>query len=517
MSDETDSKKKIANILNYFDNEIFNDSDIENILYLLKDKQFYTKLIQIFRDRAYYNDKVWKFAFYHKEKKGIKEYLRANDKFKKDLGYKFKSSLYSYSDIQDAKLFPHLEYKPLYNARKHPFGTRGKENETSISNKEFKETYQKFIIDLLPLKTLSVKEKLRLTYYLILQDRMDDALDMFQRIKKEELENNIDKNFKIQYDYINVYLDFCFGYPGFKIAKSLYKKYKDFPLSHWREKFEDVEEQILEFEKKEKVSSIKEETKANDAKALTKELKEKEPKLSFNIENATGKITLIHSNISKIDIKLYFIDLETLFTREPRISGLVNKDKSNVDSKMIENIGFVQANYCETLIVPEEKNNKNDNIIIYEIPEKYRNRNLFLEIKAESIKLFDICLSSNLIVTITESLGELKVINNKLQSVIKAYVKVYVELANEEVQFYKDGYTDLNGKFNYLALNTDQLKNAKKFYVFVSKDEKNATIKECYPPKNIQFNGDDILENIHKYKQYQRNKWRDMNNLNKYN
>ena len=69
--------------------------------------------------------------------------------------------------------------------------------------------------------------------------------------------------------------------------------------------------------------------------ALTKELKEKEPKLSFNIENTTGKITLIHSNINKIDIKLYFIDLETLFTREPRISGLVNKDKSNVDSKII--------------------------------------------------------------------------------------------------------------------------------------------------------------------------------------
>jgi hypothetical protein len=312
-----------------------------------------------------------------------------------------------------------------------------------------------------------------------------------------------------------VYLDFCFGYPEFKIAKSLCKKYKDFPLSHWREKFEDVEDQILEYEKKEKVSSIQEENEAFDIKALTKELKEKEPKLSFNIENATGKITLIHSNISKIDIKLYFIDLETLFTREPRISELVNKDKSNVNSKMIENIGFVQANYCEIVNIPEEKNNKNDNITVYEIPEKYRNKNIFVEIKAESIKLFDICLSSNLIVTITESLGELKVIDNKLQSVIKAYVKVYVELNSEEVQFYKDGYTDLNGKFNYLALNTDQLKNAKKFYIYVSKEEQNATIRECFPPKNIQSNGDDILEGIHRYKQYQRNKWRDMKNLNK--
>ena len=122
----------------------------------------------------------------------------------------------------------------------------------------------------------------------------------------------------------------------------------------------------------------------------------------------------------------------------------------------------------------------------YEIPKKYRNKNIFVEIKVESIKLFDICLSSNLVVIITESLGELKVIDNNLQSVIKAYVKVYVELKdNNEVQFYKDGYTDLNGKFNYLALNTDLLKQAKKFYIFVSEMNHGDTIKECFPPKNI--------------------------------
>ena len=517
LSEEIDSKTKIDNILNYFSNDIFDDNDISNVLYLLKDKDFYTKFISILRNFAYYNEIVWKFAFYHKDEEGIKEYLSTNYRLIADLGYNFKSSLYSYSDIQDAKKYPHLDYSPLYNARKHPFGTRGKENEASIANKEFKETYQKFIIDLLPLESLSIKEKLQLTYYLILQDRMDEALSMLQKVKEEELEDNIDKNFIIQYDYINAYLDFCFGYPEFKIAKSLCNKYKDFPLSHWREKFEDVEDQILEYEKKEKVSSIQEENEAFDVKALTKELKEKEPKLSFNIENATGKITLIHSNISKIDIKLYFIDLETLFTREPRISELVNKDKSNVNNKMIENIGFVQANYCEIVNIPEEKNNKNDNITVYEIPEKYRNKNIFVEIKAESIKLFDICLSSNLIVTITESLGELKVIDNKLQSVIKAYVKVYVELNSEEVQFYKDGYTDLNGKFNYLELNTDQLKNSKKFYIFVSEEKQGSIIKECYPPKNIERNATeqdgqvDVLGTVQKYRQTQRNRWRALN------
>ena len=108
-------------------------------------------------------------------------------------------------------------------------------------------------------------------------------------------------------------------------------------------------------------------------------------------------------------------------------------------------------------------------------------------------------------------MGELKVIDNKLKSVIKAYIKVYVELNDSKVQFYKDGYTDLNGKFNYLALNTNQLQKAKKFYIFVSEEKKGAVIKECYPPKNINLSGDNALENIHKYKQSQRNQWRLMN------
>ena len=63
-------------------------------------------------------------------------------------------------------------------------------------------------------------------------------------------------------------------------------------------------------------------------------------------------------------------------------------------------------------------------------------------------------------------------------------------------------------------MNTDQLKNAKKFYVFVSEEKKGAVINECYPPKNIQGASDDnVLGNIERFKQEQRNKWRLMNKI----
>ena len=516
--DSVDPKVKSNNIINYFKNDIFNDEDIRNILYLLKnDKDFYSKIINTLRNRGYYHPNVWGFSFHHKDEKGIKEFLTTNNNIKNDLGYDFKSSLYSYNEIDDAKIHPHLEYSPLYNARKHPFGNKDNNNETNIANKEFNETYRRFIIDLLSIKELSIKEKLQLTYYLILQDRTEEALEMFNKIKKEETEeNNNNKNYKIQYDYIKAYLDFCFGYPEFKIAKSICNKYKDFPLNHWREKFEEIEDELFIYENKEKVTMDDIENEENSKKALKKELREQEPKLSHSIDTKEGNIALLHSNISEINISLYFIDLETMFTRNPKISEIMNKDNKNNSNDMKENFGFVQPNYTETVKISEDKI-KNDNSTLYQIPKEYKNKNLFIEIKAESIKLFDIYLSSSLLVAITESLGELKVlksIDNKLKPIIKAYVKVYVELNSNEVQFYKDGYTDLNGKFNYLALNTDQLKKAKKFYIYVSEEKEGAIIKECCPPKNIaRTGGDNLLEDVQRHKQMQRNQWRLQNKI----
>ena len=512
--DSLDLKNKLVNILKYFENDIFNDEDINNILYLLKnDKDFYQKLIKILRNRGYYNNTVWGFSFHHKDEKAIKEYLSEVNELKQELGYDFESTLYSYSDTDDAKLHPHLEYNPLYNARKHPFGDITDKSGTNIANKELNESYTKFIVNLLPLRELRIKERLQLCYYLILQDRMNEALDAFLLIKKEEIENNNDKNYKIQYDYINAYLDFCFGNPEFKIAREVSNKYKEFPLTHWREKFEEIEDQLLEYDGKEKVSMdtiSSENDKSN--KQLTKELREKEPKISFTIDSKEGKLIILHSNISEIDIKLYFIDLETMFTRDPKISEIIDRDKSKDSTKMRENFGFVQPNYSTNIKIPKEKINKNENTTIFEIPKEYKGKNLFVEIKSESLKIFDIYLSSNLYVIITESIGELKVIDNDLKPIIKAYVKVYTELNNNEVQFYKDGYTDLNGKFNYLALNTDQLKKANKFYIYVSEEKNGALIKECNPPKNIErSSGDNLLGDIQRFRNCQRMQWRALN------
>jgi hypothetical protein len=79
------------------------------------------------------------------------------------------------------------------------------------------------------LKHINSKNWLRLSYYLILQDRIEDAIKAFQKIDLKEFTDFY--SLQIQYDYIAAYLDFSCGYPDFAVAKNICKKYKDFPLT----------------------------------------------------------------------------------------------------------------------------------------------------------------------------------------------------------------------------------------------------------------------------------------------
>jgi hypothetical protein len=135
-----------------------------------------------------------------------------------------------------------------------------------------------------------------------------------------------------------------------------------------------------------------------------------------------------------------------------------------------------------------------------------------------SKKVFDTYFSTSLKVTISENLGEIKVTDNNLKPLNKVYVKAFARMKCNTVKFYKDGYTDLRGKFNYLSLNTDQLKSLSKFSVFIMHDELGSFIKECNPPENMSSNevvGLSDYENLQNYRQEVKQLWRSKNKCSK--
>ena len=51
------------------------------------------------------------------------------------------------------------------------------------------------------------------------------------------------------------------------------------------------------------------------------------------------------------------------------------------------------------------------------------------------------------------------------------------------VRFYKDGYTDLRGRFEYGALSTNELDNVARFSILILSGEHGAVIREADAPK----------------------------------
>jgi hypothetical protein len=84
----------------------------------------------------------------------------------------------------------------------------------------------------------------------------------------------------------------------------------------------------------------------------------------------------------------------------------------------------------------------------------------------------------------TENYAQVKVNDRSTGKPLpKTYVKVYAQMQDGQVKFYKDGYTDLRGRFDYGSVSTNELDNVKKFSLLVMSEDKGALIREASPPK----------------------------------
>ena len=107
----------------------------------------------------------------------------------------------------------------------------------------------------------------------------------------------------------------------------------------------------------------------------------------------------------------------------------------------------------------------------------------------------------------------MKVLDEEMKPMKKVYVKCFSKNSSQVVTFYKDGYTDLRGRFNYIALNTDNLSSITKFSILVMDDSKGSLIKEANPPPNLSGGQALNLESFGQYKQEVKDKWRMVNKV----
>jgi hypothetical protein len=325
----------------------------------------------------------------------------------------------------------------------------GKKRE--ILNSQFAAQYQALLTDLRYRTELTDYDRLAVVYYLLLQDRVEDAGCQFAKISDKELSATI------QYQYIAAYLAFSNSEP--EKAVKIAENYKEYPVLRWRNFFADILAQAAEITGSGPTLSDEE-----DREQKQRLLAASQPAIELAIDNRS--VTLTHRNLDKVRVDFYLMDIELLFSRKPFVQEVSGQ------------FSIIQPNHSIELPL-----DKNAGQTLIKVPEQYQDRNMLIEVSGGGVNRSAAYYPHSLSISMIEAYGQLQI--SGLQNgrpLASAYIKVYARHKDGQVHFYKDGYTDLRGKFDYASLSTSQLDNVEKFSILIMTDNSGAVIREAAPP-----------------------------------
>ena len=179
-------------------------------------------------------------------------------------------------------------------------------------------------------------------------------------------------------------------------------------------------------------------------------------------------------NIPSLTLKFYFVDLEVLFSRQPFLGAKAGSQE----------LSFVMP----ALVVehtPPASEAKEPQESSLSIPEKLQKKNVVVEANGGGKKEFATYFSTSLKVSVLENYGELKVTDEKGTMLAGVYTKVFARFKSGKTQFYKDGYTDMRGKFDYATLSGASLSAVARFALLVTHPEFGSMAREADPPAGL--------------------------------
>ncbi len=438
--------------------------NLERMAWRMHDAKFLDAALNLLAARHAYHPTLWSYGLKHNHVAAIREFLQHNDGLVNECGGRLTSPLLTINPVT-RRTYEHLDYKPLVNARAHRLSQR-----RHIVNAVFNDQYHRTLQQLAHQRALSDDDLMVVTYYLLLQDRIEEALTTIARVNPDRLAT------RLQYDYFTAYLDFFNDDP--KAARTIAAKYADYPVDRWRDAFATITAQLAEADG----AGAKQIDKDDRTQEQT-QLAATDPNFDFTVE--AKQLTINHQNLDSVRVSYYLMDVELLFSRNPfvqQFSGQFSLIKPN----HVVTIGLKQPGVAgeKPQLDKDGKPILRAGTMKVDLPKELHNQNVLVEITGAGQTKTQAYYSHSLAVQVIENYGQLKVTHVQTgKPISKAYVKVYAQRPNGNVQFYKDGYTDLRGRFDYSSLNTNNLDAVSKFSVLVMSDDHGALVKEANPPK----------------------------------
>ena len=433
-------------VLEYLRTENLGAIQLDRIAFRMADLNFFEQAIEILQRRHAYDSTLWSYSIRHNQPNAINDYLQHCDQFVSQCGSILESPLLVIRPVV-RRTYQHLEYRPLVNARSHQIGSQ-----RQILNDRLFDQYSRWLKLLSYIVEPTAQDRLATIYYLLTQDRVAEALEMHGEIDPAELET------RMQYDYCTAYLSFSSG--DLELARRLAERYSEYPVDRWRNAFTLVRNQLDEMEGK--PAEFVDES-ARDQ--FQERMAASQPTFDFSVESKT--INLVYANLNQVRINYYLMDIELLFSRSPFVQ------------KYSDQFSYIQPNLSQWVdLAGDQKQVK------IELPESLQNQNVLVEIEAAGSRQSNAYYSNSISAQISTNYGQLRVATQaKDEPIAAAYVKVYAQMKDGSIRFYKDGYTDRRGRFDYSSLSTDLLKDVKRFAILILSDEAGALVREVSPPK----------------------------------
>jgi len=417
-------------VLSRLSTENLGTIDLDAILWRLHDRGFFLKATTILRQRLHFDEEVFAYAILHNDPAALSDLIE-NSELAELLGSWFNCKLISInpSTHHDWQI---LEFDPLVNARAHPFGENPR-----LSHTAAREHYQAFLDTLAWKPSLNAADQLTFTCFLFLQDRVDEALKRFATIDPATLPD------RMQYDYLHAVA--LFHQEKSADAKALASPYiAKLPAGIWKDRFAAVIAQADEI--------------ARPVAAIPDQEKDTSPTLEITQQaQAADQLVLKHSNLTKANIRLYHIDLEVLFSKDPFLNGGIESSLPPIAPNRILEVIF----------------EKGSTSTVQSLPEEFRNGNILVAVESEEVKQLKILDSQALEVRTQTTERTIQVIDpTSGKPLPKTYIKVYAESNNGAVDFHKDGYTDMRGKFDFLSHTAKDPSQIRRLAILISHPEK---------------------------------------------
>ena len=390
---------------------------------------------------------LWAYGFAHRDEAAMQIYLSSRQDLCSRVGPVLDSSLLRVNPIE-RRMHELLEYSPLVRARIHRLG-----DQDEILNPTFRGQYEKFSRVLGFSSRIDDEQRLVLAYYLLIQNRITEAIDSFGLVDPAKI------SMRLQYDYLAAYLAMHEG--NYDKAEEIASRHVTDQIPRWKGRFLQLAAQLEQGRN----LSQPEQLVAADAGRSPESIAEGSGDLAV-MDRELQQARIDHRRSREVVVNFYGVDLELLFSKAPFVRDDLQR-MAMVEPMRTENLKFESATGVGRL----------------ELDENQQRQTLLIEVVAGAARSTALYYGGDITTYVSEGFGQLQTTDSEThRPITSAYVKVYGKYPNGQIKFYKDGYTDARGRFDYASVSATDAQGAVRFAILVISDEQGATLHDVASP-----------------------------------